>query len=164
MSMTLHHLAGIPQAGEIIACKYKIERFLGAGGMGAVVEAWDLLLERRVAIKFLLPEAAHLDDAGPRFLRDARAAASLRSEHVARVIDLGELPTGAPYMVLEHLQGLDLSAYLKQRGPLPIAMAVDLLLQAGEAMAEAHAHARGIVHRDSSPVTTRNLLTENSMP
>ncbi|WP_437671670.1 protein kinase domain-containing protein [Sorangium sp. So ce131] len=141
--------AGVPVPGDVLAGKYRIERVLGAGGMGVVLAAWHLVLERRVAVKFLLPEAAALPDAGARFLREARAAAALDGQHVARVLDVGTLDTGAAYMVLEYLTGEDLGQVLQARGTLPLTEAADYLLQACEALAEAHA--RGIIHRDLKP-------------
>ncbi|WP_437631372.1 protein kinase domain-containing protein [Sorangium sp. So ce854] len=141
--------SGVPAPGDVLAGKYRIERVLGAGGMGVVLAAWHLVLERRVAVKFLLPEAAALPDASARFLREARAAAALDGQHIARVIDVGTLDSGAAYMVLEHLTGDDLGQVLQTRGPLPLAEAADYLLQACEAIAEAHA--RGIIHRDLKP-------------
>ncbi|HKO90735.1 MAG TPA: protein kinase, partial [Polyangiaceae bacterium] len=90
--------------GQVLAGKYRIERILGEGGMGIVVEAHDLGLERRVAIKFLLPDFSKHSEAKERFTREARAAAKIQSEHVARVIDVATLETGAPYMVMEFLE------------------------------------------------------------
>jgi serine/threonine-protein kinase len=116
--------------------------------MGVVVSALHLELEERVAVKFLLPEYADNENAAKRFLREARAAARIKSEYVARVIDVGRLETGAPYMVMEYLEGRDLSA-LVSSGPLPIDDAADYVIQACHAMAEAHA--AGIVHRDLKP-------------
>jgi eukaryotic-like serine/threonine-protein kinase len=135
--------------GEILAGKYRVERVLGVGGMGVVVAALHLQLDERVAIKFLLPEALTNAEAVARFAREARAAVKIKSQHVARVIDVGTLETGAPYMVMEFLKGQDLSNHLRQSGALPIADAVDFVLQACEALAEAHA--LGIVHRDLKP-------------
>ncbi|HWA74479.1 MAG TPA: serine/threonine-protein kinase [Polyangiaceae bacterium] len=134
--------------GDVLAGKYRVERVLGAGGMGVVVAALHLELEERVAVKFLLPEYADNENAAKRFLREARAAARIKSEYVARVIDVGRLETSAPYMVMEYLEGRDLSA-LVSGGPLPIDDAVDYVIQACHAMAEAHA--AGIVHRDLKP-------------
>ncbi|WP_441291465.1 protein kinase domain-containing protein [Sorangium sp. KYC3313] len=142
-------LSGVPASGDVLAGKYRIERILGAGGMGVVLAAWHLVLERRVAVKFLLPEAAALPDAGARFLREARAAAALDGQHIARVLDVGTLDSGAAYMVLEYLTGDDLGHVLHTRGPLPLVEAADYLIQACEALAEAHA--RGIIHRDLKP-------------
>jgi serine/threonine-protein kinase len=133
--------------GEILAGKYQVERILGKGGMGVVVAAMHLHLRQRVAIKFLLPNADA--DTVKRFGREARASFKLRSEHVARVLDVGELPTGAPYMVMEYLEGSDLSRVSRKRGQLPFEDAVDYVLQACEAIGEAHT--LGIVHRDLKP-------------
>ncbi len=135
--------------GEVLAGKYRVDRVLGAGGMGVVVAAHHLELDERVAIKFLLPEVLTHVDAVSRFSREARAAVKIKSEHVAKVTDVGKLENGAPYMVMEYLDGHDLSAWLKQRGPLPIEQAVEFVLQACEAIAEAHS--LGIVHRDLKP-------------
>ena len=127
--------------GEILAGKYRIERVLGVGGMGVVVAARHLQLDTRVAIKFLLPGMLGDENAVSRFAREARAAVKIKSEHVARVIDVGTLENGAPYMVMEFLEGGDLAAWLQQWGPLPIEQAVDFVLQACVAVAEAHAWA-----------------------
>src|SRR4051794_5300048 len=102
-------------AGDVLAGKYRVERVLGEGGMGIVVAAIDLTLERRVAIKFLLPDYAKHPEAAARFLREARAAVRIRSEHVARVIDVGSLEGGAPYMVMEYLEGRDLAGLIEER-------------------------------------------------
>jgi eukaryotic-like serine/threonine-protein kinase len=133
--------------GELIAGKYRVERVLGKGGMGVVIAAMHEKLRQRVAIKFLLAEAdrEHMK----RFEREAWASAKLKSEHVARVLDVDKLPNGAPYMVMEYLDGSDLSRVLRKRGALPVEDAVDYLLQACEAIAEAHV--AGIVHRDLKP-------------
>ena len=135
--------------GGVLAGKYRVEKVLGQGGMGVVVAAHHLELDQRVAIKFLLPEIIGNADAVARFLREARAAVKIRSEHVAKVTDVGKLEGGAPYMVMEYLDGSDLSAWLRQQGALPVQQAVDFVLQACEAMAEAHT--LGIVHRDLKP-------------
>jgi eukaryotic-like serine/threonine-protein kinase len=142
-------LEGVPRAGEVIAAKYEVERVLGAGGMGVVVAARHMQLGQRVAIKFIRGEAASDHGALGRFLREARAAVALSSEHVTKVLDVGTLETGAPYMVMEYLEGEDLAAWLKKRGPMPVRQVVDFVLQACEALAEAHA--TGIVHRDLKP-------------
>lgn len=135
--------------GAIIAGKYRVERVIGRGGMGLVLEAKHLHLDHPVAIKFLLAEAAEAPGAAARFLREARAAARIRSEHVARVFDSDITPEGAPYLVMELLVGTDLHRLVRGRGSLPIAEAIDYLLQACEALAEAHT--LGIVHRDLKP-------------
>jgi serine/threonine-protein kinase len=140
--------AGV-SVGQVLAEKYRVERVIGAGGMGVVVAARHLELDEQVAIKFLLPEV--LADAATvaRFFREAKAVARIKSEHVARVFDVGRLPNGSPYMVMEYLEGSDLSAWMAAEGALPVPQAVDFILQACVAIAEAHA--LGIVHRDLKP-------------
>ncbi|HTQ47282.1 MAG TPA: serine/threonine-protein kinase [Polyangiaceae bacterium] len=135
--------------GDLLAGKYRVERVLGSGGMGVVVSAHHLQLDEKVAIKFLLPAAVTKPDVLARFEREARAAVKIKSEHVARVIDVGRLETGAPYMVMEYLEGGDLRSWLKERGAMPPEQAAEFVLQACEAIAEAHA--LGIVHRDLKP-------------
>ena len=135
--------------GEVLAGKYRVERVLGRGGMGIVVAAHHLQLDEKVAIKFLLPEAVSNAEVIGRFVREARAAVRIKSEHVARVSDVGTLEDGAPYMVMEYLEGSDLAGWLKEHHVLPIEQAVEFVLQACEAIAEAHA--LGIVHRDLKP-------------
>ncbi len=148
---------GMVGPGDVLAGKYRIERVLGRGGMGVVVAATHLRLDERVAIKFLLPGALGNADALGRFDREARAAVKIRSEHVAKVLDVSTLDNGAPFMVMEHLDGNDLAQVVRKKGPLPIAEAVTFMLQVCEVLAEAHA--LGIVHRDLKPgnlfVTTR---------
>src|SRR6185437_11673048 len=135
--------------GDLVAGKYLIERVLAQGGMGVVVVARHEQLDQRVAIKLLLPEVAGFGQAVARFLREAQAAARIQSEHVCRVFDVGTLPNGAPYMVMELLDGADLSAELERRGTLPVAEAVSYVVEALDAIVEAHR--RGIVHRDLKP-------------
>jgi serine/threonine-protein kinase len=142
-------LAAIPREGEILAGKYRVERVLGSGGMGCVLAAQQLDLDRRVALKFLLPEALSKPEIVSRFAREARAAARIHSEHVVRIIDVGTSESTGPYIVMEYLQGEDLAQVLAARGPLPFKQAVDYVLQASEALAEAHA--LGIIHRDLKP-------------
>jgi serine/threonine protein kinase len=139
----------LPPPGSVVAGKYRIDGVIGQGGMGVVMSALDVSLGRQVAVKFLAPSKASREGAVPRFLREARAAASLQSEHVVRVFEVGTLPNESPYIVMELLRGSDLSAILASRRGLPIEEAVDYLLQACEALGEAHL--RGIVHRDLKP-------------
>ncbi|MEY4545006.1 MAG: hypothetical protein RL685_1201 [Pseudomonadota bacterium] len=116
--------------------------------MGVVVLAEHIELRERVAIKFLLDDAADNPELSERFLREARAAVKIRSEHVVRVSDVGRLPSGAPYLVMEYLEGEDLAQRL-ERGPVPLVDAVDYVMQCCEAMHVAHRS--GIVHRDLKP-------------
>jgi serine/threonine-protein kinase len=135
--------------GEVLAGKYRVDGVLGAGAMGKVLAARHLQLDVEVALKVMLPAAMATPEAMARFLREARAAAKLKSEHVARVHDIGALDDGTPYIVMERLEGRDLGAVLAERGPLPIEEAAEYVLQACDALAEAHA--LGIVHRDLKP-------------
>ena len=99
--------------GDLLAGKYRVESVLGSGGMGVVVAAVHVELGQRVALKFLLPHALESGEAASRFLREARAAVKIDSEHVARVLDVGRLENGAPYMVMEYLEGTDLSLHAR---------------------------------------------------
>ena len=135
--------------GDVLAGKYKVEEVLGVGGMGVVVAAKHLQLDQKVALKFLLPQALEDPEVVARFAREARAASKIKSEHVARVLDVGNLDTGAPFMVREFLKGKDLGAEIEEEGKVSIPEACDYILQACEAVAEAHVN--GIVHRDLKP-------------
>ena len=135
--------------GEILAGKYRVERLLGVGAMGVVVAATHVdLLELR-AIKFMLPSMLGDVEGVERFLREARAVSKLRSRHVAAVYDVGRLETGAPFIVMEHLEGSDLKTVLDQRRVLAPGEAAAYVSEACEALAEAHA--AGIIHRDIKP-------------
>ena len=137
--------------GEVLAGKYRLERLIGAGGMGLVLLARHIELDQPVAIKLMREEALHDADARARFAREAKAVVRLKSEHVARVTDVGTLENGAPYLVMEYLQGSDLGTVLAESGDNLFAVeeAVAYVLQVCEAVAEAHG--AGIVHRDLKP-------------
>ncbi|WP_437819013.1 serine/threonine-protein kinase [Sorangium sp. So ce1078] len=135
--------------GTVIARKYRVERTIGRGGMGLVVEALHLDLDTRVAIKFLLPEFMSYTEAAERFMREARTVAKLQTHHVVRVLDVAALDSGEPYMVMELLDGEDLACHAAEAGTLAIGECIDHIVQACEALAEAHA--LGIVHRDLKP-------------
>lgn len=144
------HAYAMPIApGTMLAGRYQVERVLGKGAMGVVVAARHIELGELFAIKLLLPQTAAQPQAVDRFLREARAAARLKSEHVVKVTDVGRLENGSPYMVMEHLTGTDLQQLVRTGGPLPVEEAVTYVLQACDAIAEAHA--LGIVHRDLKP-------------
>lgn len=137
-----------PSPGDVLRGKYRVERVLGAGGMGVVLLAHDLRLDRPVAIKLLRPNPSE-PHATERFAREARAAARVQSEHVVRILDVDEIESGQPFIVMEYLEGTDLERQIKQRGGLPVPEAIDYLLQTCEGVAEVHA--AGIIHRDLKP-------------
>jgi serine/threonine protein kinase len=143
--------------GDVLAGKYRVEKVLGSGGMGVVVAARHVQLDVLVALKFMAEGIPANKELTARFLREARAAARLRSEHVARVADVGTLESGAPYLVMEYLEGFDLSVLLASTGRQPVTNAVEFIVQACDALHEAHR--AGIVHRDVKPsnlfLTTR---------
>ncbi len=143
--------------GTVLEGKYRVESMLGRGGMGVVLRVTHLHLGEELALKVLLPQDSTRSDATARFLREAQSAVRLRGEHVARVTDVGILQNGLPYIVMEYLRGVDLARELKRRKTLAPGEAVDYVLQACEALAEAHAN--GMVHRDVKPanlfLTTR---------
>ena len=144
--------------GDVLLGKYRVDRLLGVGSMGVVVAATHLLLGERVAIKFMLPVKGPQDEQWQRFVNEGRACARLRTPHVARVVDVGTMETGAPYMIMEHLEGRDLAAVLRERGRLPVEEAAHYVLQVCEAVAETHRI--GIVHRDIKPANL--FLTHDS--
>jgi serine/threonine protein kinase len=134
--------------GSTIANKYLVEREIGEGGLGVVVKARHVQLEQPVAIKYLKPHALSLPGIVERFVREARLAARIKNEHAVKVSDVDTLENGIPYMVMEFLEGKDLGQVVSD-GPLPLQEAIEYVLQASEALAEAHA--MGIVHRDLKP-------------
>jgi serine/threonine-protein kinase len=139
-----------PKPGLVVAGKYRVDRIIGEGGMGIVAAATHVELDQHVAIKFLLPEAMRHEEAVERFLREAKVAARVKSEHVARVSDVGRTePDDVPFIVMEYLEGSDLGALIAERGKLPVEEVCEIALQACEALAEVHA--AGIVHRDLKP-------------
>jgi len=137
------------EVGEIVAGKYRIEAVLGAGGMGVVFAARHIALNGQFALKFLSSQALGNSQAVGRFYREAQAAVKLRSEHAVRVFDVGTHESGQPYLVMEYLEGGDLGQLLQTTGPLPIAEALDYLMQACAAIADAHS--AGVIHRDIKP-------------
>jgi serine/threonine-protein kinase len=141
--------SGLPAPGERIADKYDVVRVVGEGGMGIVYEVMHTRLQQRAAIKMLQPRVQAMPEVAARFEREARAACRLKSRHAVRITDVDHDDDGRAYMVMEFLEGHDLSYELQARGRLPYVEAVDVVLQACVAMAEAHAS--GVVHRDLKP-------------
>ena len=132
-----------------MAGKYLVEEVIGEGGAGVVVAAHHLELDEKVALKFLRADMMHDPDVVARFAHEAKAAATIKCEYVARVFDVGVAPGGAPFFVMEHLEGHDLAVELLHRGSLPVRDAVECAMQVCEALAVAHA--KGIIHRDIKP-------------
>ena len=149
------------QIGDVILGKYEVTRVLGQGGMGIVFAAHHRVLDGPVALKFLLPSLRERPGSGERFAAEARIARRLTSEHVVRVLDVAAVD-GAPFIVMEYLTGQDLAKVIAARGPLPVAEAVDWLLQACEAIAEAHS--LGIVHRDLKPANVFVTKGSDELP
>ena len=135
--------------GEIIAERYLVGEVLGGGGMGVVCAGTHVLLGTPVAIKLIHSELKGDPEAVQRFVNEARATAALKGEHIARVFDVGLLPSGEPFLVMEQLEGESLDRYLEKRGALAQSEAIAIVLQVCEGLAEAHA--AGLVHRDIKP-------------
>ncbi len=135
--------------GDVIDGRYRVERLLGVGGMGCVYEALHQALNQRVALKFMLPKFARDQSAVDRFTREARAAVRLVTEHVGRVLDLGALPDGTPFLVMELLVGETVEHRLLREGPFPRRVALEVIAATLDALHEAHA--LGIIHRDLKP-------------
>ncbi len=134
--------------------RYRILKRLGAGGMGAVYLAHDDTLDRRLALKVMLPKFASNPQAKARFLREARTAALVRSDHVIAILDVDEID-GFPFIAMEFLQGIPLDRYLSAHPRLSIPQVVRFGLEVTQGLAAAHAH--GLVHRDIKPA---NLFLE----
>jgi len=137
------------QPGDVVNGKYRVEKVIGEGGVGIVFAARNIELDERVALKFLKPEMLAQTDIVARFLREAKAACSIKSEYVASVYDVGSLPDGAPFFVMEHLEGEDLGSVVQNRGSLGYRETTEYMMQVCEALAVAHA--KGVVHRDIKP-------------
>jgi hypothetical protein len=137
------------ERGTVLLGKYRVDSVIGRGGMGLVVKAWHLGLDEEVAIKMLRDDVAIADETIVRFVREAQAAAKLKSEHISRIIDVGRFGDGKPYLVMEFLEGQDVGQLIAEHGRLQPSLAIDLVIQACEALAEAHSI--GIVHRDIKP-------------
>ena len=152
-----------PAAGEVIDGKYQVEKLLGEGGMGAVAKATHLLRRAPVALKFMSPAVMSMHGAVERFINEGVAASQIDSDHVVKIFDVGQMKTGAPYLVMEYLEGCDLSELLLREGQpgLEVARAVHFTLQALRGLQVAHA--AGIVHRDMKP-SNCFVLTKDGEP
>ncbi len=162
-SMPVMRLKGTPfTPGEVIGGRYCIERIVAEGGMGLIVLAHHSELEEKVAIKFLKEEFASKPEIVGRFAREAKAAARIKCEYTPTIFDVGVSQERGPYIVMEYLEGEDLELVLETTGRLPFARATELIMQAGEAIAVAHAN--GIIHRDIKPANLFLVKGDQSMP
>ena len=149
-----------PLLGTLIDNKYRIVRLIGAGGMGAVYEGRHETINRRVAIKVLLPRMARDAKVKKRFINEARIGGELGQENIVEVTDLGELPTGAPYLVMEFLEGWNLAQLVKEEGQLPIEISAEIVGRVLEALIAVHR--RGVIHRDLKPANV--FLAQSTSP
>ncbi len=142
--------AGPPVAvGDVVGERYVVDALIGEGRVSMVFAARSLMTNQRVALKCLTLEATSSGRVVERFAREARAALSIKNAHVVTVHDVGTLPSGAPFLVMEYLEGRDLETWRRARGPLSVRQAAEFALHICEALAAAHA--RGVVHRDIQP-------------
>lgn len=148
--------------GEIIAGRYRVERIVAEGGMGIIVAAKHIELEENVAIKFLRDEFAQKPEIVGRFAREAKAAAKIKSTYTATVHDVGISEDRGPFIVMEYLEGEDLEVVLQSDGRIPYARAAEYIMQAGEALAAAHA--AGIIHRDVKPANLFLVKSDHNVP
>ncbi|HKY41278.1 MAG TPA: serine/threonine-protein kinase [Polyangiaceae bacterium] len=146
-----------PAVGSLLLGKYRLEAVLGEGGMGVVYAARHLQLEERVAVKLVRSEHANTVKLAARLVSEAKATVRLKNDHVVRILDAGTLEDGQPFIVMEYLEGEDLSKWRGRQEQPPLAQTIDYLLQACEAVAEAHS--LGIVHRDLKPA---NLFLQST--
>ena len=159
--MSSHHQPNTdPLVGTLLDGKYRVVRLIGVGGMGAVYEGRHEAINRRVAIKVLLPQIARDPKVKQRFINEARIGGELGQENIVEVTDLGDLPTGAPYLVMEYLDGGNLAQFVRERGPLPIDVAAEVIGRVLEALVAVHQ--RGVVHRDLKPANI--FLAQYSSP
>ena len=135
--------------GSVIQERYRVISRIGQGGMGVVYEVEHVLIGRRFALKTLDPMLSRNPEVLARFHREAKAAAAIGNEHIIEVSDMGRLPGGSPYIVLELLDGRNLRDEIEASGPLPISRAVEIATQCCQALDSAHQ--KGIVHRDVTP-------------
>ncbi len=142
-------LVGSRHGSRFITDKYRLDRLLGRGGMGAVYAGTHVDLDREIAIKLLLPDFTAEAEALERFRREARAAAKLNHQNVADTYDYGTLPDGGAYIVMELVRGQSLRDYMNAAGALPFAEAIEITRQAADGVEAAHRS--GIIHRDMKP-------------
>jgi len=135
--------------GTTVVGKYRVDRLIGRGGMGAVFQATNLAIGKRVALKFLDHDAARNGEACLRFQREAEAASMAESAHIVQIFDSGVSEAGLPFLVMELLTGEDLRARLRRERRLSVPLALGIVSQILRALLRAHE--AGIVHRDLKP-------------
>jgi serine/threonine-protein kinase len=146
----------MPRPGDQITPSIRLVRELGSGGMGSVWVADHAALQTQVVVKFMHVQLTGDRDSVLRFSREAAAGANVKSPHVVQVHDHGIAPDGAPFIVMELLEGSDLAAHVEKSGPMPLAEVDHVISQTCKALARAHE--RGIVHRDIKP---QNIFLTN---
>ncbi|HET7538729.1 MAG TPA: serine/threonine-protein kinase [Polyangiaceae bacterium] len=147
---------------QLLEDNYALERVIGCGGAGIVLAARHRRLGQRVALKFLRPDRPRAPEVLERLVLEAQITARIKSAHVTRMLDIGRLPDGEPFLVMEYLEGCDLAALLKARGPLASSDAVAYLRQACAGLTASHA--MGIIHRDLKPSNLFLSLAPNGSP
>ena len=138
-----------PYLGKIIDKKYKLVKPLGHGGMGSVYLGEHIILNIKVAVKFLRREFATRDDVIKRFFNEAKAAAAIAHRNIINLIDVGNPEDGEPYLVMQYLRGESLAARIKRLGPFDLNTACEVMVPLLKALGAAHE--KGIVHRDLKP-------------
>jgi serine/threonine-protein kinase len=146
-----------PYVGTLLDGKYKIDKFISGGGMGAVYRATHVLLNKRVAVKVIRKELVTSDEVVRRFQREARAASNLDHPNIVSVYDLGQTPDGTLYIAMEYIDGPSLKEAIKREGPMAPGRVVDILQQVSNALSAAHR--KQIVHRD---LKSQNLMLATS--
>ncbi|MDQ2646817.1 MAG: serine/threonine protein kinase, partial [Myxococcota bacterium] len=136
-------------SGVVIDQRYRVQRLVGRGGIGLVYLCHHEVLEKPVAMKVLRPEYADQPEVIERFVNEARAASAIKSKHIVNTLDIGSLPSGAPYFIMEHVDAETLASILQARHALPVAEAVEVVRQMADGLGAAHT--AGIVHRDLKP-------------
>ncbi|HET6282963.1 MAG TPA: serine/threonine-protein kinase, partial [Polyangia bacterium] len=135
--------------GTVLDGAYRLERVIGEGGMGAVYEALQMRLNKRVAVKVMAGQLAHNPEALARFRREVHITTQLAHPHVIQVFDFGMSPSGEPFLVMEYLDGEDLEQRLARVGQMPLTATAHIIKQAAAALAATHG--KGIIHRDLKP-------------
>ncbi len=135
-----------PLIGQTLAGKYKVEKLIKMGGMGAVYRGRHVLMEKTVAIKVLRPSLAGDDAVVARFSREAKAASRISHPHAVNVTDFGEAENGVVFLVMEYLDGHTLKDLLAKEGPLSLDRTVEIVRQVAGALDVAHS--QGVIHRD----------------